>query len=91
MGERPCTGAVDEEREMELAEHVSEVIYKHTGSRPKKGPGSTDCNIPLSMGIPSVCFGAVRCGLAHTRQEWIETESLKDGYRIAFEVILSYF
>ncbi len=91
MGERPCTGAVDEKQEKELVEHVSEVIYKYTGNRPKRGPGSTDCNIPLSMGIPSVCFGAVRGGLAHTRQEWIETDSLKDGYRIAFEVILSFF
>lgn len=91
MGERPCTGDVDEKPEKELVEHVSEVIYKHTGNRPKRGPGSTDCNIPLSMGIPSVCFGAVRGGLVHTRQEWIETDSLMDGYRIAFEVILSYF
>ncbi len=75
----------------ELAEHVSEVIYKHTGRKPKEGPGSTDNNIPLSMGIPSICFGAVRGGLAHTRQEWIETASLKEGHKIAFELILSYF
>ena len=91
VGERPCTGDVDETRQKELTEHVSEIIYKHTGKRPKQGPGSTDCNMSLSMGIPSVCFGAVRGGLAHTRQEWIETASLKEGYRIAFEVILSYF
>ncbi len=91
VGDRPCAGAVEEKRQKELAGQVSEVIYKYTGNKPKEGPGSTDCNIPLSMGIPSICFGAVRGGLAHTRQEWIETASLKEGYKIVFELILSYF
>lgn len=42
-------------------------------------PSSTDANIPLSLGIPAVCLGAVRGKGAHTRDEWIETASLEDG------------
>lgn len=91
LGERPCTGAVDEKKMKEMADHVSGIIEKHIGKAPQKGAGSTDCNIPLSAGIPSICFGLVRGGLAHTRQEWIEAASLKLGYKIAFELILSYF
>lgn len=91
VGDRPCTGDVDQEQQKELVDHVFGILLKHTGKEPKKGAGSTDCNIPLSIGIPSVCLGTVRGGLAHTRQEWIEIESLKIGYQIAFEVILSYF
>lgn len=91
VGERPCAGNVDEQMQEKLAKQASEIIYKHTGIKAVKGAGSTDCNIPLSQGIPSTCLGVIRGGLAHTRQEWVEIASLKDGYKIAFELILSYF
>lgn len=91
VGERPCAGNVDEKVQDKLLEQASEIIYKHTGIRSVRGAGSTDCNIPLSKGIPSTCLGVIRGGLAHTRQEWVEIASLKEGYKIAFELILSYF
>ncbi len=91
MGERPCTGPVDEKKLKDMTDHVSGILLKYTGKEPERRAGSTDCNIPLAAGIPSVCFGVVRGGLAHTRQEWVETASLKAGYKIAFELILSYF
>ena len=91
VGERPCSKGVDQEINDRMGRQVLEVIKKHTGKEPLMGCGSTDCNIPLSEGIPSVCFGVVRGGGAHTREEWVETASLKEGYRIAFEMILSYF
>lgn len=91
LGERPCTGSIDEEKQNKLSENVADIILKHTGKKPTLGAGSTDCNIPLSIGIPSVCFGTVRGGLAHTRQEWVEIASFKEGYKIAFELILSYY
>lgn len=91
VGERPCSSGVDPVKQEHMVNKVLEVLKKHTGTEPKKGCGSTDCNIPLSQGIPSVCFGAVRGGGAHTRQEWVDIASLKDGYRVAFELILSCF
>ncbi|WP_320128183.1 hypothetical protein [uncultured Sphaerochaeta sp.] len=53
--------------------------------------GSTDCNIPLSLGIPSVCLGCYNGGKAHTYEEWVEIASLEPGYRVAFKMVLSYF
>ena len=38
------------------------------GRDPKESAGSTDCNIPLSLGISSVCAGAYYGGGAHTRR-----------------------
>ena len=52
---------------------------------------STDCNIPLSMGIPAVCVGCVRGGGAHTREDFVEIDSLAPGLGVAFEMILSHF
>ena len=51
------------------------------------GAGSTDCNIPLSLGIPSVCVGSFRGAGAHTREEYVETDSLEEGYKVAFGMI----
>jgi di/tripeptidase len=44
-------------------------------------PSSTDANIPISMGIPSVTFGIYRGEGAHTVNERIEIASLDDGMR----------
>jgi acetylornithine deacetylase/succinyl-diaminopimelate desuccinylase-like protein len=40
---------------------------------------STDANIPLSRGIPSVCIGVTEGGNAHRLQEWIHTGPLPQG------------
>ena len=55
------------------------------------GVGSTDCNIPLAMGIPSVCVGCYRGGGAHTREEYVEIESLLPGLKFASDLILYHF
>ena len=91
VGERPCSSGVDPVKQDRITSKVTEILKKHTGTEPKNQCGSTDCNIPLSQGIPSVCFGAVRGGGAHTRQEWVDIDSLKEGYRVTFELILSCF
>lgn len=91
MGERPCTGPIDEQKHKAFTEQVAQIIKKHTNTDPKIGPGSTDCNIPLSLGIPSICLGTCSGGGAHTRQEWVDISSLETGYKIAFELMLSYY
>lgn len=54
--------------------------------------GSTDCNIPLSLGIPSICVGCYRGKGVHTREEYVEIDSLAQGYKVVFGMILSgYF
>ena len=91
VGDRPCSGVVDALAEEALACRASAAIEKHFGYIPSRGSGSTDCNIPLSKGIPSVCLGCVTGGGAHTREEYVNIESLLPGIRVAFEMILSHF
>lgn len=88
LGLRPCEGEVDPERKKQHSERAARAVEAATGVRPVSGAGSTDCNIPLSLGIPSVCIGCYRGKGAHTREEYVEIDSLKEGYRVAFEMIL---
>jgi len=41
--------------------------------------GSTDANIPLSLGIPAVVMGITTGGGAHTLQEYIDTDPVEKG------------
>jgi di/tripeptidase len=87
LGLRPCEGEVDPEKKRLFLERASRAVSRVTGTAPKREPGSTDCNIPLSIGIPSVCIGCYRGAGAHTREEYIEIDSLKQGYEVVFEMI----
>ncbi|MFR5602216.1 MAG: hypothetical protein ACLTKI_07705 [Lachnospiraceae bacterium] len=68
-----------------------EAVERYCHHTPDVTPGSTDCNIPLSMGIPSICVGCYQGAGAHTREEYVVIDSLKAGYHIAMDLILSYF
>ena len=83
IGERPCTGDVDEKEQEALAESTAHLLEECTGDKAVMTSGSTDCNIFLKEGIPSVCVGCCRGRGAHTREEYIETESLLPGLRLA--------
>ena len=50
IGVRPCGGDVDPDKEKALTDRAMEVVRQATGSMPRRGSGSTDCNIPLSLG-----------------------------------------
>jgi len=41
--------------------------------------GSTDANIPLSLGLPAICIGLTTGGGAHTTGEYILTQPLAQG------------
>lgn len=41
--------------------------------------GSTDANLPLSLGLPAVCIGLTTGGGAHTTGEFIHTRPLAQG------------
>jgi len=90
IGDRPCMGRVDEKGMNELMELSRRVYSAYYGKEPVFKAGSTDCNIPLSMGIPSICIGCFDGDGAHTRDEYVLVDSLVTGYRIAFAHIL-YF
>ncbi len=50
-------------------------------------PSSTDCNIPLSMGIPAVCIGVYEGAGMHTQEEYLELDSLPTGLEISAKVL----
>ncbi len=91
VGERPCSGAVDMERMQEMMDRANRVALRHYGKEIAFGSGSTDCNIPLAMGIPAICVGCYRGAGAHTREEWVEIDSLLPGMKFVLELILDYF
>ncbi|MBE5905391.1 MAG: M20/M25/M40 family metallo-hydrolase [Lachnospiraceae bacterium] len=88
IGDRPGMGAVDAVLQAELSDYVKQKLVSFTGVEPDFTSGSTDCNIPLSKGIPAVCFGIYLGELQHTREEWISIDSLKAGMQTLFSVIL---
>ncbi len=80
LGERPGNGAVDVAALEALADKACAATRAATGcTEVAIAPSSTDANIPLSLGIPAVCIGAVRGAGAHTRDEWVDVASLEDG------------
>ena len=90
IGERPCMGEVDPERQRALVRRCADAVERAAGERPRASAGSTDCNVPLSMGIPAVCMGAYVGGGAHTRGEWVRLDSLPLGLRAALDVALGF-
>jgi di/tripeptidase len=44
------------------------------------GIASTDANVPLSKGFPSICVGLTQGGDAHTTHEYIDLETIPNGY-----------
>ncbi len=53
--------------------------------------GSTDANIPLSMGLPAICIGLTRGGGAHSMDEYIEISPIKRGYASLVKLIQLIF
>ena len=90
-GDRPCSGPVDEIRENELMRRASQASLRAFGREIRFQSGSTDCNGPLSMGIPSICVGCYFGGGSHTREEYVEIDSLHPGTQLAFDLILYHF
>ena len=90
VGYRPCGIEVDKECHEALISRAQTAVNKYFGFVPTTGPASTDCNIPLSMGIPSVEVSCGQGGGAHTRGEFIEIDSQVPGIKLAFEMILHH-
>ena len=89
VGERPCGDGLDEDRQKSLTERVVSVQKKYSGLDVAVNSGSTDCNIPHSLGIPAVCVGVHMGGGMHTREEWAQKQSIKTGLEIALDLIIN--
>ena len=84
-------GDVDADRQAALLNKTKEAIATRYDKEVATYPGSTDCNIPFSVGIPSVCFGGYIGKGAHTREEHIYLDSMPVGTEIVAAFLLDYF
>lgn len=91
VGDRPGMKDVDPAAQKALTDMCARIQQRYTGTEPARRPGSTDCNIPHSMGIPAVSVGTYQGGGAHTRQEWVNKESIAVGVGIVADVVETYF
>ncbi len=77
IGDRPAGGIPVSHPLVALAEQS----LLHVGIEPILTIGSTDANIPLSRGYPTVCLGVTTGEGAHTVREFIDTTYVEDGLR----------
>lgn len=91
LGERPCGNNVSADGHRKLLEKCAQSIREVTGLAPGYRSSSTDANIPLSMGIPAVTFGLYLGQKSHTREEYLEIDSLLPGLKIGLKLICSHF
>lgn len=87
IGQRPA-GEISKNHP--LITTAVEILRSH-GIKPTLNIGSTDANIPLSLGFPAVCIGLTTGGGAHTINEYIYTEPLHAGLSQLFEFVASIF
>ena len=91
IGDRPCTGDVDPASHEALIAKADESIYRILGKHGDRAFSSTDANAALGIGIPAICIGGAVGGRCHTREEWLDPESLLDGSRIILDFLTNYF
>ena len=91
IGDRPCAGAVDPQRQQALLHRAAAAVRRVTGQEPVFRSGSTDCNAALGAGVPAVCFGGCVGGGCHTREEYLELASLEQGCRLVMTFLQDYF
>ncbi|MBR3932752.1 MAG: M20/M25/M40 family metallo-hydrolase [Clostridia bacterium] len=89
VGNRPCMDNMDMEKLNKLSDFVCSVQEKYGKCEVKRDSGSTDANIPHSLGVPAICVGVYVGGGAHTTEEWLLKESLKPGFAIGLELMLT--
>lgn len=87
VGKRPCMHNPDKEMILKMAEICQREVMEVTGIKAAYGKASTDCNIPLSRGIPAICLGLCEGGGAHTLQEWLRESTIPDGLVLGLRIM----
>lgn len=88
VGERPCSN-IDNAKVEALKDKVVPVIEDVINKKVSFESSSTDCNIPLSLGVAALCIGVNIHEGMHTREEWVDKESLVPGLEIAIRTGLT--
>ncbi len=91
VGNRPCGGEIDLAAQEAMKQRANLIALETLGRPMHFKTGSTDCNIPLSMGIPSICVGCCDGDGCHTREEYLDVKGIYAGLCMAFGMILHHF
>jgi di/tripeptidase len=89
VGDRPCSGDIDEADFAKLKNRISCAIKETFDMDSREAGSSTDANIPLSMGVPAVCISACNGAGCHTREESLVKASLLPGCRYILNILCS--
>ncbi len=85
LGRRPAGGTSPHHPVVEAAVAATRSL----GAHPELGVSSTDANLPMSLGLPSVTLGAGGdAGQAHTPDEWFRNVQGPDGIARALMTLL---
>lgn len=84
IGDRPCSN-IDDSEIQRLRDILKPLIEDVIKAPAILKSASTDCNIPLSLGIPAICIGVYYGAGSHTREEWVEKASLALGLEVAIK------
>ena len=89
VGDRPCKGDVKADDEKRLSDAYAKAVRETTGGEVKGGPASTDANIPMSLGIAALDVGAAVSVGSHTREEYLEKNTVSDGLEVMIRTMLN--
>jgi tripeptide aminopeptidase len=85
VGERPTGQTTPNTFLVELAQEATRVV----GGEAQLEQSSTDSNLPISLGIPAITFGAGgTSGCSHTLDEWYEPLNREKGLKRGLLTIL---
>ncbi len=77
-GERPAAQPVASE----TIEPIVKRLLRDVCEDPQSVPRSTNINVPLVSGWPSICMGICRGGRFHSEEEYVEVDSVNDGWQV---------
>lgn len=90
LGIRPGAGEIDRQAFQRWTAKNIACIREFYDGELDQAPNSTDANIPLSRGIPANTIGTVKGGGAHTREEWVDLNSIPGGMGIVLRILALY-
>lgn len=85
VGDRPCSN-IDFAKVEAIKNVAVPIIEEAIGDKVTFNSGSTDCNIPLSLGVAALCVGVNTHEGIHTRQEWVDKKSMVLGTETAIKL-----
>lgn len=89
VGDRPCQN-IQKEKIEKMKKIALPIIEEVIGKQAVLSEASTDCNVPLSLGISALCVGTNIHGGVHTREEWLDKKSILPGLEIGIRIARAY-